>query len=692
MTDNNITAGTDGALFVDVSAEETVTDVTDLNAAANTNLIGTYNNEEGDPFTINETVTTVTATATTGNTIATYTNEDPTATPVNINETVTALAIATGELTYAKEDGTNDNVNLISADDDNNITAGTDGALFVDVSAEETVTDVTDLNAAANTNLIGTYNNEEGDPFTINETVTTVTATATTGNTIATYTNEDPTATPVNINETVTALAIATGELTYAKEDGTNDNVNLISADTDNNITAGTDGALFVDVSAEETVTDVTDLNAAANTNLIGTYNNEEGDPFTINETVTTVTATATTGNTIATYTNEDPTATPVNINETVTALAIATGELTYAKEDGTNDNVNLISADTDNNITAGTDGALFVDVSAEETVTDVTDLNAAANTNLIGTYNNEEGDPFAINETVTTVTATATTGNTIATYTNEDPTATPVNINETVTALAIATGELTYAKEDGTNDNVNLISADDDNNITAGTDGALFVDVSAEETVTDVTDLNAAANTNLIGTYNNEEGDPFTINETVTTVTATATTGNTIATYTNEDPTATPVNINETVTALAIATGELTYAKEDGTNDNVNLISADADNNITAGTDGALFVDVSAEETVTDVTDLNAAANTNLIGTYNNEEGDPFTINETVTTVTATATTGNTIATYTNEDPTATPVNINETVTALAIATGELTYAKEDGTNDNVNLISADD
>ncbi len=29
MTDNNITAGTDGALFVDVSAEETVTDVTD---------------------------------------------------------------------------------------------------------------------------------------------------------------------------------------------------------------------------------------------------------------------------------------------------------------------------------------------------------------------------------------------------------------------------------------------------------------------------------------------------------------------------------------------------------------------------------------------------------------------------------------------------------------------------------------
>ncbi|WP_405251727.1 beta strand repeat-containing protein [Dokdonia sp. Asnod3-C12] len=792
-TDNNITAGTDGALFVDVSAEETVTDVTDLNAAASTNLIGTYNNEEGDPFAINETVTTVTATATTGNTIATYTNEDPAATPVDINETVTAIAIAAGELTYANEDATNANVNLISADADNNITAGTDGALFVDVSAEETVTDVTDLNAAASTNLIGTYNNEEGDPFTINETVTTVTATALTGNTIATYTNEDPAATPVDINETVTELAIAAGELTYANEDATNDNVNLISADADNNITAGTDGALFVDVSAEETVTDVTDINAAASTNLIGTYNNEEGDPFAINETVTaiaiaageltyanedatnanvnlisadadnnitagtdgalfvdvsaeetvtdvtdlnaaastnligtynneegdpfaineTVTAIAIAAGEL-TYANEDATNANVNlisadadnnitagtdgalfvdvsaeetvtdvtdlnaaastnligtynneegdpfaINETVTAIAIAAGELTYANEDATNANVNLISADADNNVTAGSDGALFVDVSAEETVTDVTDLNAAASTNLIGTYNNEEGDPFAINETVTTVTATATTGNTIATYTNEDPAATPVDINETVTAIAIAAGELTYANEDATNANVNLISADADNNITAGTDGALFVDVSAEETVTDVTDLNAAASTNLIGTYNNEEGDPFAI--------------------------------NETVTAIAIAAGELTYANEDATNANVNLISADADNNVTAGTDGALFVDVSAEETVTDVTDLNAAASTNLIGTYNNEEGDPFAINETVTTVTATAATGNTIATYTNEDPAATPVDINETVTAIAIAAGELTYANEDATNANVNLISAD-
>ncbi|WP_298572946.1 hypothetical protein, partial [uncultured Dokdonia sp.] len=618
-------------------------------------------------------------------------------------ETVTELAIAAGELTYANEDATNANVNLISADTDNNITAGADGALFVDVTAEQTVTDVTDLNAAANTNLIGTYNNEDATPFAIEETVTELAIAA--GE--LTYANEDATNANVNLisadadnnitagadgalfvdvseEETVTELAIAAGELTYANEDATNANVNLISADADNNITAGTDGALFVDVSEEETVTEL----AIAAGEL--TYANEDATNANVNLISADADNNITAGADGALFVD-------VSEEETVTELAIAAGELTYANEDATNANVNLISADADNNITAGADGALFVDVTAEQTVTDVTDLNAAANTNLIGTYNNEDATPFAIEETVTELAIAAGE----LTYANEDATNANVNLisadadnnitagadgalfvdvseEETVTELAIAAGELTYANEDATNANVNLISADADNNITAGADGALFVDVTAEQTVTDVTDLNAAANTNLIGTYNNEDATPFAIEETVTELAIAA--GE--LTYANEDATNANVNLisadadnnitagadgalfvdvseEETVTELAIAAGELTYANEDATNANVNLISADADNNITAGADGALFVDVTAEQTVTDVTDLNAAANTNLIGTYNNEDATPFAI--------------------------------EETVTELAIAAGELTYANEDATNANVNLISAD-
>src|SRR5690606_39086491 len=49
-------------------------------------------------------------------------------------------------------------------------------------------------------------------------------------------------------------------------------------------------------------------------------------------------------------------------------------------------------------------------------------------------------------------------------------------------------------------------------------------------------------------------------------------------------------VAANETVTTLGITAGELVYVNEEANNPNVNLISADANNGIIAGTDGALF------------------------------------------------------------------------------------------------------
>ncbi|ARN71017.1 hypothetical protein BST91_04815 [Nonlabens tegetincola] len=906
------------------------TDVTiDTNGIVITNVIAgnriaTVTEADGTAVDIDETITTITGNAATGNTIATYENEN--GDTEDINETVTALGINAGELTYANEDATNANVNLISADADNSITAGTDGALFVDVSAAQTVTNLTDLNdgfvtytnedgtvqtvakADITDNMNGTYtftNNDgtdvtidtngivitnviagnriatvteaDGTAVDIDETITTITGNAATGNTIATYENEN--GDTEDINETVTALGINAGELTYANEDATNANVNLISADADNSITAGTDGALFVDVSAAQTVTNLTDLGngfvtytnedgtvqtvakADITDNMNGTYtftNNDgtdvtidtngivitnviagnriatvteaDGTAVDIDETITTITGNAATGNTIATYENEN--GDTEDINETVTALGINAGELIYANEDATNANVNLISADADNSITAGTDGALFVDVSAAQTVTNLTDLGngfvtytnedgtvqtvakADITDNMNGTYtftNNDgtdvtidtngivitnviagnriatvteaDGTAVDIDETITTITGNAATGNTIATYENEN--GDTEDINETVTALGINAGELTYANEDATNANVNLISADADNSITAGTDGALFVDVSAAQTVTNLTDLNdgfvtytnedgtvqtvakADITDNMNGTYtftNNDgtdvtidtngivitnviagnriatvteaDGTAVDIDETITTITGNAATGNTIATYENEN--GDTEDINETVTALGINAGELTYANEDATNANVNLISTDADNSITAGTDGALFVDVSAAQTVTNLTDLGngfvtytnedgtvqtvakADITDNMNGTYtftNNDgtdvtidtngivitnviagnriatvteaDGTAVDIDETITTITGNAATGNTIATYENEN--GDTEDINETVTALGINAGELTYANEDATNANVNLISAD-
>src|SRR5690606_8416267 len=61
----------------------------------------------------------------------------------------------------------------------------------------------------------------------------------------------------------------------------------------------------------------------------------------------------------------------------------------------------------------------------------------------------------------------------------------------------------------------------------------------------------------------------------------------------------ATFVKDNETVTTLGLNAGNLQYANEDATNADVALISTDADNAITAGTDGALFVDNSLFENI---------------------------------------------------------------------------------------------
>jgi hypothetical protein len=56
---------------------------------------------------------------------------------------------------------------------------------------------------------------------------------------------------------------------------------------------------------------------------------------------------------------------------------------------------------------------------------------------------------------------------------------------------------------------------------------------------------------------------------------------------------TAADITAPETNTTLSIAAGELVYANEQANNVNVNLISADADNALIAGTDGRLFTPV---------------------------------------------------------------------------------------------------
>ncbi|RNL77974.1 hypothetical protein ED312_20130, partial [Sinomicrobium pectinilyticum] len=105
--------------------------------------------------------------------------------------------------------------------------------------------------------------------------------------------------------------------------------------------------------------------------------------------------------------------------------------------------------------------------------------------------------------------------------------------------------------------------------------------------------------------TYTDEDGIATTIDinsivddETVTNL---VDNGDGTITYTNEEGIAQTVDMasiiaaNETNTILALTDGELIYTNEGNDNPNIPLISTDADNAITVGTDGSLFTDTSA-------------------------------------------------------------------------------------------------
>ncbi|MEL4307444.1 beta strand repeat-containing protein [Joostella sp. CR20] len=683
--DNSIVPGLDGGLFVNV-VEEVTNNATTI--FENTDVVNEINTIVDDA----ETNTTLEQNLTTGT--LTYTNEDAGATPVEVqvtsadadnilttgadggskltasdvqaSETNTSLSLASGSLTYVNEDSTNPNpvVNLISADADNSITASTnDEGLFVNV-VEEVTNNATTI--FENTDVVNEINTIVDDA----ETNTTLEQNLTTGT--LTYTNEDAGATPVEVQVT--------------------------SADADNILTTGADGGSKL-------------------------------------------------------------TASDVQASETNTSLSLASGSLTYVNEDSTNPNpvVNLISADADNSITASTnDEGLFVNV-VEEVTNNATTI--FENTDVVNEINTIVDDA----ETNTTLEQNLTTGT--LTYTNEDAGATPVEVqvtsadadnilttgadggskltasdvqaSETNTSLSLASGSLTYVNEDSTNPNpvVNLISADADNSITASTnDEGLFVNV-VEEVTNNATTI--FENTDVVNEINTIVDDA----ETNTTLEQNLTTGT--LTYTNEDAGATPVEVqvtsadadnilttgadggskltasdvqaSETNTSLSLASGSLTYVNEDSTNPNpvVNLISADADNSITASTnDEGLFVNV-VEEVTNNATTI--FENTDVVNEINTIVDDA----ETNTTLEQNLTTGT--LTYTNEDAGATPVEVqvtsadadnilttgadggskltasdvqaSETNTSLSLASGSLTYVNEDSTNPNpvVNLISAD-
>ncbi|MFN3139025.1 MAG: beta strand repeat-containing protein [Allomuricauda sp.] len=331
--------------------------------------------------------------------------------------------------------------------------------------------------------------------------------------------------------------------------------------------------------------------------------------------------------------------------NEYNTGSSITDGVLGITDGGGT-EQVDLISNDANNNITFGSDGALYLNVasvSIAETITNLTD-----NNNGTVTYVNENGVSQTINKS-------AITDNLDGTYTFDNGDGSPITFigtdNDTqLTDAQVATAvnnEFPNLDTDSTDDfdgqwssltgvpadfadNVdNVDDADNDpaNELQAitSTDGTVTVtpngnDFDLSSFSGDFGDLtNVPANLDLDATddfdgqWGSLTGIPADFADNVDNV---------------DD--ADSVVGNEYNTGSSITDGVLGITDGGGT-EQVDLISNDANNNITFGSDGALYLNVasvSIAETITNLTD-----NNNGSVTYVNENGVSQTINKSAIT-----------------------------------------------------------
>ena len=302
-----------------------------------------------------------------------------------------------------------------------------------------------------------------------------------------TYDFTDAAGTTTTITDTSISTLVDNGDatFTYTDESGTPVTITLISADANNDITAGTDGGLYLNVASvtiAETITNLVDNtdgtltytneSGAAQTvakadltdNLDGTYTftNNDGSDVTI-DTNGMVISNVIAGNLIATVT--DASGAAADIDESITTLADnLDGSFTYTSEDGT--------------ITTFT-----------ETLTGLVD-----NTDGTFTYTDEDGTATTFDAKIATV-----LDNLDGTYTITDDFGTSVTIdtNNVITTLADnGDGSFTYTSEDGT---VTTFTETDDQNLTGATLTGTSLEITIENGTAASVDL-TSLNESVVG------------------------------------------------------------------------------------------------------------------------------------------------------------------------------------------------
>ncbi len=237
-----------------------------------------------------------------------------------------------------------------------------------------------------------------------------------------------------------------------------------------------------------------------------------------------------------------------------------------------------ILSTDAGNLLTVGSDGGTYLDLATipvTETTTTLVD-----NGDGTFTYTNEDGIAVTIDSKGTLV------DNGDGTFTFTDAAGTVVTWSETLTSLAQdCSGNITYTDENGVATTAEILSTDAGNLLTVGSDGGTYLDLATipvTETTTTLVD-----NGDGTFTYTNEDGIAVTIDSKGTLV------DNGDGTFTFTDAAGTVVTWSETLTSLAQdnLTGNITYTDENGVATTAEILSTDAGNLLTVGSDGGTYL-----------------------------------------------------------------------------------------------------
>lgn len=511
-------------------------------------------------------------------------------TGASLTTTVNGVVSTALDLTPAIAAGTTNTLGLTG----NTLTSTVNGV----ASTSATVSGVSNTSAVNTSTVTVNGITSTGAPIiNSNETSLTGASLTTTVNGIASTALD--LAPAIKANETVTTLVqdLATGTITYTNEAATPTPSQVISTNSGNVITAGTDGGGF--------------LNAAT---------------IKANETITTITPIVNSGNIIATYTNEAG-GTPVEIQQSVTKQSqdLGTGIISFFNEDGISSDANVISTNPGNIITVGTDGGALLTPITLAAATSVS--NTSAVNNLSTTVNGVTGTAVPIiNSNATSLTGTnlTTTVNGVASTALD---LAPAITAATTNTLSLAGNTLTstvngVASTSNAVSGVSNASAINTATVTVNgvtSSGAPIINSNATSLTgsTLTTTVNGVASTAL------DLAPAIKASETITTITPIVNLGSVIATYTNEAG-GVPVEIQQSVTKQSQdpGSGIISFLNEDGFTSDANVISTNPGNIITVGTDGGALLTPTTLTAAT--TNTLTAVNGNLVSTVNGVASTP--------------------------------------------------------------------